>query len=133
MKIKYHPTNNLPIFYAHHKTRDTGSDTSPELNSFCVTSETNRNLKPSEKELLKWHFRLGHLNFASIQQVLKGGWLGNDPTTKAASRCEHPKCASCEYGKAKRRPTGSSVTRPTNSSSIKTDDLRPGQRVSMDH
>jgi hypothetical protein len=82
---------------------------------------------------LRWHFRLVHLNFPSIQQVLKGGWLGNSPSVLAAGRCQAPNCASCLYFKAKRRPAGSIHHSPTNNSSLMIDDLRAGQTVSMDH
>jgi GAG-pre-integrase domain len=83
--------------------------------------------------LLRWHFRLGHLNFRSIQTVLRNGNLGTNPLIAAASKCEHPQCASCRFGKARKRPTGSTVTTPTNTSFIKSNDLYAGQCVSMDH
>ena len=37
-----------------------------------VRSE-NLNLSESEKELLKWHYRLGHLSFRRIQALLRTG------------------------------------------------------------
>jgi hypothetical protein len=137
LHIDYYTTNNLPIFYGVHSSDsssavDSSSFEASEAN-VCVTSVTNQNLSPSQKELLRWHFRLGHLNFTIIQQVLKGGWIGASDLISAASRCEHPKCASCQLSKAKRRPTGSVTSKATNNTSIKLNDLRPGQRVSMDH
>ncbi len=29
----------------------------------CVIQEKNQNLTPAQKELLKWHWRLGHMGF----------------------------------------------------------------------
>jgi len=34
---------------------------SPQVN-LCVTEEVNQNLTEAQKEYLRWHFRLGHLN-----------------------------------------------------------------------
>lgn len=45
-----------------------------ELN-LCVTDLTNPNLNEAQKGLLRWHFRLGHLNFESIQLILHSGAL----------------------------------------------------------
>jgi hypothetical protein len=55
--------------------------------------------------LMRWHYRLGQLNYNSLQFVLKSGALGFGPVAKTASRCKHPKCASCAFGKAKSRST----------------------------
>ena len=35
--------------------------------------EENLNLSATEKELLKWHYRLGHLSFRRIQSLLRTG------------------------------------------------------------
>ena len=53
----------------------------------------------------------------------------------AAASCEIPKCASCQFGKSKRRPTGATTTTtvPEKEGALRKDDLRPGDRVSMDH
>jgi GAG-pre-integrase domain len=80
----------------------------------CVTDESNQNLSEPQKELLRWHFRLGHINFDSIQLLLWSGALATSIGTKlkhkAAGSCPHPKCASCMYGKQKRSRTPGSVS-----------------------
>ena len=38
--------------------------------------ETNHNLSEAEKELLRWHYRLGHIGFKKIQFL--GGFCGAD-------------------------------------------------------
>jgi hypothetical protein len=50
---------NLPL-YACINGRDL-SQRRAKLN-ICIADEANQNLAASQKELLKWHFRLGHLN-----------------------------------------------------------------------
>ena len=132
VRVPFHPRNNLPMSAAFNKA--TLSSRTVELN-LCVTDETNQNLSESQKELLRWHFRLGHLNFAAVQQLLRSSALGSSSLQTAASKCEIPRCASCQFGKAKRRPTGITHSRsnPERDGALKAGDLLPGQCVSVDH
>ena len=50
-------------------------------------------------ELLRWHYRLGHLPFANIRLMAAKGEIPKRMTT-----CKIPKCQSCLYGRATRRP-----------------------------
>ena len=50
-------------------------------------------------ELLRTHYRLSHLSFATIQAMARRGDL---PSRLA--ECRIPKCTSCLYGKATKRP-----------------------------
>jgi hypothetical protein len=50
---------NLPMSVA---SNDPLSKPTTEANP-CVSDEKNQNLSHAQKELLRWHFRLGHLNF----------------------------------------------------------------------
>ena len=76
------------------------------LNS-CLLKEHNHNLKPAQKELLRWHWKFGHLNLAQTQQILRSGVCGSSPLIKAAASLNladsRPLCGSCLHGKAKRR------------------------------
>ena len=103
--------------------------------NLCVTDAANQNLTTTQKLLITWHYRFGHLNFKVVQWILRSGVFGRSPLFIAASKCEHPKCAACEYGKARRRPTKSSITKlvPERENALKTNVLFPGQRVSLDH
>jgi hypothetical protein len=111
------------------------------LNS-CVVQELNQNLTIAQKELLKWHCKLGHLDMKRIQKLLKTGALGNNPKTKAAANMnleKHPiVCGSCAYGKAKRRSARPKRAKEgdlqqTPEKLLSKDVLIPGQKVSMDH
>ena len=33
----------------------------------CVSEESNQNLMCAKKEMLRWHWRLGHLSVASVK------------------------------------------------------------------
>ena len=121
---------NLPISIASSKPTKPGCGI-----HLCVTDDENQNLSQAQKELLRWHFRLGHLGFRTIQMLLRSKALGESNLKRAAAKCPLPKCASCQYGKQKRRPTGATVTTPVpeREGSIKAGDLQPGQQVSVDH
>ena len=61
-----------------------------ELN-LCITDEANQNLSAAQKELLRWHFKLGHLNFKAIHLLLRMGALGQGRLQTSAAHCPHPK------------------------------------------
>ncbi|MGH3053369.1 MAG: reverse transcriptase domain-containing protein, partial [Gaiellaceae bacterium] len=109
-----------------------------ELN-LCVTHADNQNLSEPQKELLRWHFRLGHLHFDAIKLLFRRGSLASSEAQRQLHRraalCEPPKCASCQFGKAKRRPApGTNRTPDLNrEGALKRDNLLPGQCVSVDH
>ena len=126
------PTTNLPI--AVGLSGYTVGQKMEELN-LCITEEANQNLTEAQKELLRWHFRLGHLNFKAVQHLFRSGALGRTRLQTSASNCPHPKCSSCQYGKAKRRSTETDVSQPipVKQGVLKKEDLFPGQRVSIDH
>ena len=74
-------------------------------------------------ELLRWHYRLGHLPFDRIRQLANEGQL-----PKHLLSCKKPFCSACQYGKITKRPWR-----------VKGDDkkatrtaTRPGQIISVD-
>ena len=99
-----------------------------------VTDEKNQNLSRAQKELLRWHFRLGHLNFKSIQLLLQSKTLGESSLKRAAGKCPLPECASCQHGKQKRRSTGATAQTPASEREVSLESgcLQPGQQVSVD-
>ena len=50
-------------------------------------------------ELLRWHYRLGHLSFEWILQLAHSGQL-----PKRLLTCKKPFCTACQYGKMTKRP-----------------------------
>jgi hypothetical protein len=50
-------------------------------------------------ELMRWHFRLGHLPFANIRLM-----ASRKEIPSRLANCRIPKCQSCLYGKATKRP-----------------------------
>ncbi|MGH7955234.1 MAG: GAG-pre-integrase domain-containing protein [Gloeomargaritales cyanobacterium] len=87
---------------------------------------------------MKWHFRLGHIGFQAVQWLARRKYL-----PECIANCELPKCASCQYGTAQKRSASTNFTgrsrhpgvKPPrqNFGHIKAGNLRPGDRVSVDH
>ena len=65
-------------------------------------SRANTNEEPyknQQQDLLKWHYRLGHVSFAKLKEMAIRGDIPRNLAT-----CQAPKCAACLYGKLTRRP-----------------------------
>ena len=74
-------------------------------------------------ELLRWHYRLGHLPFDRIKQLASAGQL-----PKRLLACKKPFCSACQYGSMTKRPWR---VKGENKGTTKTA-KRPGQIVSVD-
>lgn len=130
LDVHYSQENNLPTMEMFRK--QTVALNVQRLNH-CVTATENQNLSVGQKCLLRYHFRFVHRSLKHVQNLLKTGALGNSAETKAAARCELPKCAACMYGKAKRKSTGAKLTVDRQAKVLSKDILFPGQKVSVDH
>jgi hypothetical protein len=136
---RVNPTNNLPTTTAY---RYSDARAAPEaLNALITTvSHENMNLSEAQKELVRWHNRLGHVGYKRVQSLMRSGTLAHSEATRrlhtaACKITELPKCAACQFGKQKRRPTPgktSSIVRDR-AGVLSQDHLSPGQRVSVDH
>jgi hypothetical protein len=134
------PQNNLPTSEAY-SANDPFKAADALVATISEVHDANHNLTEAEKELLRWHYRFGHIGFKKIQFLLRTGVLTQTEASRRlhAAACKvanHPKCAACQYGKQHRRPipgtTPTSVIRDR-AHALKTDNLHPGQRVSVDH
>jgi Reverse transcriptase (RNA-dependent DNA polymerase) len=134
--VPYDNHNNLPISYGLNSKLL--KDRENEVNS-CITEDRNQNLTPSQKELLKWHFKLGHASLPAVQALLKGGRLAQSESQtnlhRQVGRCILPKCASCQIGKARRQSSPGTIRHvdPAHDGTLKSGNLLPGARVSVDH
>ena len=136
---RVNPDNNLPTSDAYRKN-DTLRAAECLNATIAAVNESNFNLSEPEKELLRWHYRLGHMSFKKIQFLLRTGVLtrssGKKHLHQAACKIEHPpKCAACQFGKQHRRPSPGKVTTIVRDrvGVLKDDHLIPGQQVSVDH
>jgi hypothetical protein len=85
----------------------------------AVLKHANNNLSPEQKELLLWHYRLGHIGIARVQSLLQKprSRSFNDtqtrlisPSNNKSSHCHAPLCAFCQYAKQKRKSPPKSTT-----------------------
>ena len=107
------------------------------------THKNNFNLSEPHKELLRWHFRLGHIGMKTVQFILRTGALSSSDKqkrlhTRASNIPSHdlPKCGSCMFGKqTRKRVPGKVVSRVVKDREgiLAADKLHPGQLVFLDH
>ena len=96
VNIKYDPKNNLPTHEAilpNHIDKDF----KPLAISVCVTNKSNQNLTPSQKELLRCHFIMGHIGFQHVKWLICTGHLKVQVNSKAVANFQRPKCACFEF------------------------------------
>ncbi|MEC7382187.1 MAG: hypothetical protein VYE16_04180, partial [Cyanobacteriota bacterium] len=132
-------SNNLPMStgYRYASVVKAAEALQAQVTAIC---RRNVNLSEAEKELLRWHTRLGHVNLRTVQFLMRMGVLvgsqrGRALHTTASKLTHRPQCASCLFGKQ----TQKSV--PGKQSSIIRDRVgvlsggknHPGDLVHMDH
>ena len=105
------------------------------LSDVCDTNKANQNITPSHKELLRCHFRLGHIGFQHVRGLICTGHLKVQVNSKAVANCESLKCSSCEFGKVHLQPNKVNTIKknPMKEQELKKGHLLPVQMVSADH
>lgn len=142
------PSNNLPTSTNYlFKTLEitsaykcTNFAQVPVVAALSSVSPTNYNLSEAEKELLRWHFRLGHIGMRKVQFLMKTGVLATSESlrrlqSKSAALTNLPRCTACQYGKQKRATTPGKTSHVIKDKvgAITKNNLLPGQEVSVDH
>jgi hypothetical protein len=108
-----------------------------------VADEMNQNITASQKELLMWHWRLGHAGFQWVQKLATVPRNKEDgdnrlpilkTKTPRVSSCQAPLCTACQLARQTRRGAGTSqeLKDPKKESLLKRGNLEPGQMVSID-
>ena len=72
--VKYDPNNNLPTHEVSIPNQRY-QEVKALASAVCVTNEANQNLTLSQKQLLRWHLRLGHIGFQHVQYLICTGRL----------------------------------------------------------
>ncbi len=150
LEFPYSGGSNLPIMLSTN-TQSTVGLTYEDLetltsgytvNSYLSVADTvNQNITPTQKELLKWHWRLGHLHFSWLQRLCatpRDTDRTDLPVLPSAhsklSTCPPPLCAACQLAKQTRRGSSSSIEigRPEREMLLRRDNITPGSLVSAD-
>ena len=79
-----------------------------------------------QADLLRWHYRLGHLSFKLIKAMAKVGLL-----PKRIATAPTPRCVGCMFSSMMKKPWRTKGTKG-NQVGRKTNVTRPGQCVSVD-
>jgi len=100
---------------------------------FMVLDNSNVNLTPSQKALLKLHFCLGHFNLPWIQKLIAQGFL-ETTERKMTSKNAICNCMACQLTKQTRRPEGvvHQKLRKEKDGGLKKGTLCPGAMISSD-
>ena len=88
-------------------------------------SEENLTALDDQAELMRWHYRLGHISFKKLKILAVMGLI-----PKRLVNVKSPKCAGCIFGKMTRRPWRTKPTSNGNRKIFKT--TKSGQCVSVD-
>ena len=88
-----------------------------------ITDEEDRITETPTAELLRYHYDMGHISFAKLQQMAKQRVLPHH-----LSSCAIPVCSACQYAKATRRPWRAKTT----SSHDRSTPSKPGEVISVD-
>ena len=141
VKAFVNPSNNIPDCAAFQL--DELEQAALALNTMVTSVDPrNINLTEPQKELLRWHQRLGHLDFKKIQFLMRSGalsWSASKRSlhTQAAKITHPPQCAACQFGKQTTRSVKGHPNKGTavvdRTPVLKEDKLFPGQMISVDH
>ena len=69
VNINYIPKKNLSTHEAI-LPKQIEKEVKALASAICVNNEDNQNIAPSQKELLRWHFRLIHIGFQHVQYLI---------------------------------------------------------------
>ena len=83
--VKYDPNNNLPT-HKSNLPNQREKEFKALTSAVCVTNKANQNLTPSQKELLRWHFKLGNIGFQHVQWLIRTGLLKVQVNSKAVAK-----------------------------------------------
>jgi len=111
----YNPDMNIPLMLPSIEKRManaclTASDLqglTQEVAFLSVSDESNQNLTRAQKELLQWHWRLGHCHFQWVQSLAAHPRIHDDGLDKpvlltkndGVSSVAPPLCAACKLAK----------------------------------
>ena len=144
------PSSRLPFLHAEpgHIEVKNGKEARCHCHVSTIYDINNINLTSAQRNLKLDHDRLGHISMQAVQRLYQPSEV-NTPdfdgiTTSSESclvakepaqlRCELPRCEACQCAKARRRPTGATriKTKPETTETIRAEDLKPGDCVSVD-
>ena len=132
ISFHYRSSNYIPQTTAYSQQFGKSHSNSQSHKAFMILDNSNINLTQSQKELLKWHFRLGHFNMPLIQRLISKKILNVMDSEKVTSKNALCKCMACQLAKQTKSPDGVKKMTINKTGSLIKDNLRPGGMVSTD-
>jgi hypothetical protein len=155
LRFLYHECNNLPLAtidrgkHSGHLAMEQLEDLGTDRIQLSVADETNQNLTGAQKELLGWHWKLGHANMPWIQKLMRpkrpkhkkhfepedviaAVIHTNIENTRTCASADIV-CCACQLAKQRRRGTRTGRVIPIEPGRLMDGDLQPGDCVSLDH
>jgi len=83
----------------------------------------------TQKILLCWHFKLGHLGFVAVQWLGQQGFFGPQGEAMGHARFNSPKCGMCLLGKQHKTANPAKHVQDKASGELMKDVLQPGQVI----
>ena len=128
-------TVGMPFASLHRRRESTWFDVA-QLGT-DVLEPANQNFALAQKELLKWHYRLGHFNVSWVQQFTRprsGSLIPLRHKSPSVEATKDIKCHACRISKTNRRPDGAHLDRirPEKDGGLSKEHLRFGSKISTD-
>jgi len=108
--VHNNPTTNLPTSTGLHP-ESLAYTAKAFQNTVSTTHAQNLNLSEPQKELLRWHYKLGHIGLQAVQFLMRQGALASTEAMcrlhSRVAQLKHadlPKCSACMFGKQTSRP-----------------------------
>ena len=98
--------------------------------------ESNQNLTRAQKDLLHWHWRLGHASQKRVQGLMRKNVHTDEqlivPNVKKASSCFRLLCTACRLARTHRNSAHLPPRHPAPDMLIRANDLLPGDCASVE-
>ena len=149
LEFPYHACSNLPLMLmdwvpeggVNSANIECLGSTQAMSSLLSVADQTNQNLSPAQRELIAWHWKLGHSHFDWNQALMRrkrtGPDAGKDPPIKSrrrgVSNCPISDmfCTACQMAKQGRR-LGNQRGHSSGDPILRANALNPGDKVSTD-
>lgn len=125
LPIQIEPCSFMPLLTCFHDADKAAMNLANP--AALIDSDTNSNLTGTQKQLLQFHFRLGHLGFKQLQWLLCQGIHGAVGIQCGSTTVEAPKCQACLIGGQQRTPIADNHHSQTKKDKLKREQLSPGQ------
>jgi hypothetical protein len=99
--------------------------------TFTIVSSDNLNLDPAQKQLLEWHWKLGHFNMNWIRYLIRAQVILVRGQNVSIATCL---CSACQLAKHTRRSEGTvkKKIRKSNDGALKRNNTTVGGKVSTE-